>query len=256
MLREGRPLLYGDEVTPEAPRARRILDRPGRIAAIGGAAVVCVLTVSGALGLSHTGLDASGPHQQTASLGAGERAGSGVEASGGPGTTVKHTPHDSSASGSTGADATTSDPKLAHRTTQGTALPANSGRGRRVVFDESAQRVWLVKADNSVERTYLVSGSKFDNLDKGTYHVYSRSRYATAYNSAETMDYMVRFTTSNRSSTPIGFHSIPALPNGHLAESRSELGAPASDGCIRQWITDARALWNFAPEGTTVVVRA
>ena len=70
------------------------------------------------------------------------------------------------------------------------------------------------------------------------------------------MDYMVRFTTSNRSSTPIGFHSIPALPNGHLAEARSELGAPASDGCIRQWITDARALWNFAPEGTTVVVRA
>ena len=55
---------------------------------------------------------------------------------------------------------------------------------------------------------------------------------------------------------PIGFHSIPEMPDGTLVETRSELGAPASDGCIRQWITDARALWKFAPDGTTVVVRA
>ncbi len=103
-------------------------------------------------------------------------------------------------------------------------------------------------------RTYLVSGSKFDNLSTGTYHVYSRDRYATAYNSDETMNYMVRFATGRTS--PIGFHSIPAMPNGTLVEARSELGAPASDGCIRQWIVDARALWNFTPDGTTVVVRA
>ncbi|MGH3500547.1 MAG: L,D-transpeptidase, partial [Nocardioidaceae bacterium] len=33
------------------------------------------------------------------------------------------------------------------------------------------------------------------------------------------------------------------------------LGTPQSDGCIRQWIKDAKALWGFAPVGTTVVVR-
>jgi len=123
-----------------------------------------------------------------------------------------------------------------------------------VVFDVSAQRVWLVDADDSVERTYLVSGSRFHNLDLGTYHVASRSRWATAYNSNETMSYMVRFATGRTS--PIGFHSIPVHPDGTLAEARSSLGTPQSDGCIRQWITDARALWEFAPDGTTVVVRA
>jgi lipoprotein-anchoring transpeptidase ErfK/SrfK len=140
--------------------------------------------------------------------------------------------------------------------TQSTALPTRSGSGKRVVFDVSAQRVWLVSAHGDVARTFLVSGSKFHNLDNGTYQVTSRSRYATAYNSDETMQYMVRFTTSNKSSTPIGFHSIPEMPDGTLAEPRSGLGSPASDGCIREWISDARALWDFAPDGTTVVVRA
>ena len=65
---------------------------------------------------------------------------------------------------------------------------------------------------------------------------------------------MVRFAQGNRA--PIGFHAIPVLPNGTRVEARSGLGAPASDGCLRQWITDARALWDFAPDGTTVVVLA
>src|SRR5262245_23710797 len=38
------------------------------------------------------------------------------------------------------------------------SLPASSGTGRRVVFDQSEQRVWLVGPSDAVERTYLVSG--------------------------------------------------------------------------------------------------
>lgn len=124
-----------------------------------------------------------------------------------------------------------------------------------MVFDVSAQRVWLVGADGKSQRTYLVSGSKYHNLSLGTYHVYSRSATATAYNSNETMRYMVRFTTGH-SGAPIGFHSVPAFPNGKLVEARSSLGTPQSDGCVRQWLPDARALWNFASIDTTVVVRA
>ena len=54
------------------------------------------------------------------------------------------------------------------RTRVETALPAGSGDGRRVVFSESQQRVWLVDEDEQVQRTYLVSGSVYDNLDPGT----------------------------------------------------------------------------------------
>ena len=223
--------------------------QPRRVAAIGSSAVICLLSVSGALGLSPTGISASAAHHRSTSPGSGGTSVGGAHGrngngGGGPANPAQKPAHTSS----TSPGGSTASPS------QGTALPANSGTGKRVVFDVSAQRVWLVDADDTVERTYLVSGSKFHNLDLGTYHVASRSRWATAYNSNETMSYMVRFATGRTS--PIGFHSIPVHPDGTLAEARSSLGTPQSDGCIRQWITDARALWEFAPDGTTVVVRA
>ena len=131
-----------------------------------------------------------------------------------------------------------------------TDLPVDSGEGRRVVFDEGTQRVWLVKADDTVERTYLVSGSLYDNLDPGTYAVYSRDRTAWGIDGSE-LRHMVRFTTGAEAA--IGFHNIPLL-DGERVQTRDELGTPLSHGCIRQKQPDAKALWDFAPLGTTVVV--
>jgi lipoprotein-anchoring transpeptidase ErfK/SrfK len=131
------------------------------------------------------------------------------------------------------------------------AVPTDSGEGRRVVFDQSAQRVWLVGREGRVLRTYLVSGSVEDNLDPGTYEVYSRSVRAWGIDDGGTMKYMVRFTHGERAA--IGFHDIP-VKDGEKVQSRSELGTALSGGCIRQWRPDAKALWEFAPLGTTVVV--
>jgi hypothetical protein len=131
------------------------------------------------------------------------------------------------------------------------ALPARSGTGRRVVFDISAQRVWLVGREDRVRRTYLVSGSLTDNLKPGTYEVYSTSRHAIGIDDSGTMEYMVRFTHGKRAA--IGFHDIP-VDDGELVQTRAQLGTPQSSGCIRQARPDARALWDFAPVGTKVVV--
>lgn len=134
-----------------------------------------------------------------------------------------------------------------------TALPAASGAGRRVVFDMSEQRVWLVGADGTVQRTYLVSGSLTHNLRPGTYAVYSRSRWAVGIDDSGTMQYFVRFTRG--ANAAIGFHSIP-VKDGRPLQSADQLGTPQSHGCIRQLLQDARRLWAFAPEGTKVVVTA
>lgn len=131
------------------------------------------------------------------------------------------------------------------------ALPARTGQGRRVVFSESAQRVWLVRGDGSVRRTYLVSGSVEDNLDPGTYDVFSTSRWAVGVDDSGVMEYFVRFAHGRNAA--IGFHTIPTK-NGAALQTRSQLGTPLSHGCIRQATADAIALWKFAPEGTTVVV--
>jgi hypothetical protein len=134
----------------------------------------------------------------------------------------------------------------------GTALPVSSGTGRRIVFSEGRQRVWLVDSADDVLRTYLASGSVYDNLDPGTYEVFSRSRWATGIDDSGTMEYFVRFTRGDAGAA-IGFHTIP-VDDGKPVQTHRELGTPLSHGCIRQKRSDAIALWEFAPVGTTVVV--
>lgn len=134
------------------------------------------------------------------------------------------------------------------------ALPKDSGTGRRIIFDQSDQRVWLVGDDGKVERTYPVSGSSLDNLRPGSFSVLSRSRDAISYDYSGTLEYFVRFATGV--SEPIGFHAVPRDNSGKLEQTKAQLGTPLSAGCVRQWMPDAIALWDFAPVGTTVIVTA
>ncbi|MDX6372580.1 MAG: hypothetical protein QOD98_1568 [Nocardioidaceae bacterium] len=133
-------------------------------------------------------------------------------------------------------------------------VPADSGDGRRIVFDQSDQRVWLVDDGDEVARTYLVSGSLYDNLDPGTYAVYSKSEQAWGIDDSGTMKYFVRFTKGTNGAA-IGFHDIP-IDDGQLVQTVEELGTPQSHGCVRQEREDAIALWEFAPVGTEVDVTA
>jgi lipoprotein-anchoring transpeptidase ErfK/SrfK len=224
------------------------------VLAVGGAAVITVVTVAGGLGIGPGAAMASTTHtsaqQASDESSRHDTAPKGAASSSGGGSwlTVDPGPSDSNGTPSAhpgqGSDGSPSAP----------AIPEGSGHGKRVVFDQSDQRVWLADADGGLARTYLVSGSKHDNLEPGTYEVYSKSRDAISFDERETMNYMVRFAHGEHA--PIGFHDIPQLPDGTLVETREQLGTPLSAGCIRQWPPDAKALWNFAPVGTTVVVVA
>ncbi len=134
------------------------------------------------------------------------------------------------------------------------SVPADSGTGRRVVFSESRQRVWLMTDTATVADTYLVSGSIYDNLDPGTFEVFSRSVDAFGIDDSGTMKFFVRFTRGP-SGAAIGFHDIP-IKDGQRIQRFDELGTPLSHGCIRQKRSDAISLWKFAPLGTAVVVTA
>jgi lipoprotein-anchoring transpeptidase ErfK/SrfK len=171
------------------------------------------------------------------------------------------TPAPSAAPSRAGPDATNADPAPAAapapaptgaESSADVPVPAQSGTGRRVVFDMSEQRVWLVGANGTVLRTYLVSGSRTDNLSAGHYEVYSRSPHAVSYTYEETMRYMVRFATGEQAA--IGFHDIPRDQQGRPVQTRDQLGRPMSAGCIRQARADAIALWRFAGVGTSVDV--
>ena len=85
----------------------------------------------------------------------------------------------------------------------------------------------------------------------GTYEVYSKSKQAWGIDDSGSMKYMVRFAHGDNAA--IGFHDIP-VKDGERVQSKADLGTPQSHGCIRQWRPDAKALWDFAPVGSTVVV--
>lgn len=130
-------------------------------------------------------------------------------------------------------------------------VPADSGSGRRIVYDNDAHRVWLIEADESIHDSYLVSG-KANTPNVGTYKVFSKSEKAWAGHDGITMDHMVRFTFGRR--LAIGFHSIPRYGDGTPMQTIDELGTYQSAGCIRQDPAKAEALYHWAEVGTTVVV--
>lgn len=129
-------------------------------------------------------------------------------------------------------------------------LPEGSGEGKRVVYSNARQRVWLVEADGSITDSWLVSGRK-GIPRRGTYSVFSKSRHSSAQRGRLRMEYMVRFARGR--SLAIGFHSIPTGRKGPI-QREDQLGQFRSAGCVRQKLSDAEKLWNFAPVGTKVVV--
>jgi hypothetical protein len=220
---------------------REVRPRYGRIAALSTALTVTIVAALGGLGVL-----------ASSTANAGVKADPAAYTSSAP--TTSPDPSDPVSESVTTPETTTSSSTASADLTADTALPASSGTGLRIVFSQSRQRVWLVDASDDVERTYLVSGSTTDNLQPGTYEVYSRSRWAVGVDDSGVMQYFVRFT-QGPTGAAIGFHTIPTH-NGVPLESEAQLGTPQSHGCIRQRTPDAIALWNHAPVGTEVVVVA
>jgi hypothetical protein len=132
-------------------------------------------------------------------------------------------------------------------------IPDGSGSGRRIVYANTAQRVWIVEADGTVVDTYLVSGREGVPAP-GQYEVFSKSELAFAGHDDITMQYMVRFTKSPTSDLAIGFHSIPNRGDGTPMQTEEELGEYHSAGCVRQSLGHAAALYEWADVGTVVIV--
>ena len=105
-------------------------------------------------------------------------------------------------------------------------LPANSGSGKRVVYDRAGQRVWAVDKNERVLRSWLVSGSKYSNEVPGTHEVYSRSEVSTAWNGKAFLPKMIRWYKTDIGN--LGFHAIPRhVADGSRYEKDSGAGHPA-----------------------------
>lgn len=224
-------------------RGAPVRPRYGRLAALGSSLSVTVIAVLGGTGVLPS---AAGDPRESAPA--------AIEKVSDPEPSTASTPAGDPENATETAPDAASDAEGATEPVDDTALPTGTGHGKRIVFSQSRQRVWLVSSAKHVERTYLVSGSVTDNLDPGTYSVYSRSEQAWGIDDSGTMRYFVRFTQGDTGAA-IGFHDIP-IDEGKPVQTVAQLGTPQSHGCVRQRRADAIALWEFAPLGTTVVVTA
>lgn len=131
------------------------------------------------------------------------------------------------------------------------AIPAGSGQGRRIIYDNPGQRVWVVDGYDLIVDSYLVSGKRGVPV-AGTYSVYSKSEKAWAGHDGITMQWMVRFARGD--DLAIGFHAIPRDANGQPIQTEAQLGTFRSSGCVRQSDRHAQAMYAWADIGTPVVV--
>ena len=131
-------------------------------------------------------------------------------------------------------------------------VPAKSGTGRRIVYANRQQRVWVINTNNKVIRTFLVSGM-LRQPGKGTFRVFSKSPSSFSPEFAGvTFRFMTRFAIG-RNGGNVGFHEIP-LRYGKLMQTVDELGAFKGSGCLRSSTQDARFIYRWATLGTKVVV--
>ena len=131
-------------------------------------------------------------------------------------------------------------------------VPIKSGTGRRIVYANRQQRVWVINADNKVIRTFPVSGM-LGQPGNGTFSVFSKS--PTSYSpefAGVTFRFMTRFAIG-RNGGNIGFHEIP-IRNSKPMQTVDELGAFKGSGCLRSSTQDALFIYQWATLGTKVVV--
>ena len=142
-------------------------------------------------------------------------------------------------------------------------LPEKSGKGKRVVFQNGLNWVWIVNENEEVVMSVPVSGR--EGVPKpGKYRVMSKSEFSQSIFFPEIkMKWSVRFAISPNGKNTISFHSIPtcAWEGGHCSpvgpmQTVEQLGTFQSGGCVRMLESDAEFLHNFVEVGTRVLVLA
>ncbi|WP_327156271.1 hypothetical protein [Streptomyces tubercidicus] len=130
-----------------------------------------------------------------------------------------------------------------HKTPAPAPVPQASGQGKRIVYSLGAKRVWLVDAQDKALRTFTVAPSAVSPRP-GAYAVASRSVSVTGSDGIA-VEHVVRFAAVN--GVTVGFSAA-------VDGSQPDPGAGKKTGGVRESRADGKAMWDFAPTGTKVVV--
>ncbi|GAB7109097.1 hypothetical protein JCM4814A_74110 [Streptomyces phaeofaciens JCM 4814] len=165
-----------------------------------------------------------------------------VKADQGPHPTASAVRPSASASPAPGAE---SSPKPKPSATPAkTGVPAASGTGRRIVYDLSSHRVWLVDADDTSRRTFTVWPGTVEPVP-GTYTISVRKDATTGSDGVE-IEHIIYFSVVSGVNI--------AFSNAVDGSSPPPAASGARTGGIRMPKADGSALWAFGDLGTKVRV--
>ncbi|MBO8142803.1 MAG: L,D-transpeptidase [Firmicutes bacterium] len=112
------------------------------------------------------------------------------------------------------------------------------------------QRVVVYRGETAVRRMVASAGLPGQETPKGVYRLQNRGEQFFSWRYRQGGYYWVRFLGNYL------FHSVPFDEQGRLlTEEEAKLGCPASHGCVRLSLDDARWFYDNVPDGTLVVVR-
>ncbi|MFH9351656.1 hypothetical protein [Kitasatospora sp. NPDC017646] len=126
-------------------------------------------------------------------------------------------------------------------------LPVSSGSGTRVVYSVGSHFVWLVdpKKNPQVAAAFPVTPGSVEPVP-GSYSVYSRTAAGTGTDGRK-IEHVVRF--AQQSGVVFGFGAA-------LDDATPTADPKTKTGGIRSSRADGQLLWDFASNGTKVVVVA
>ncbi len=180
-------------------------------------------------GASAKSAPGGGTDPEPATPGAGGAAASAAGVTGGAGTTA--------AAGSSGAV---------------TAAAAAPGAPFWVEVDIAQQRVRVWKEGDLLREMVASTGLPESPTPTGVFKLENRGRFFFSKKYGQGGYWWVSFLNRGE----YLFHSVPTDEKGRIIpEEAKKLGQPASHGCVRLSLEDAKWFYDHMPEGTPVVIR-
>lgn len=125
--------------------------------------------------------------------------------------------------------------------------------GRYLEVDLSAQRMHLIEGDQ-YHRTFIISTGKWSNPTPiGEFTIKNHIKTAWSNRYGLYMPFWMAIQTPDGFYDGYGIHGLPYWPDG-TREGESHLGRPVSHGCIRLGASDIEYLYEWAQNGTNVVI--
>lgn len=125
---------------------------------------------------------------------------------------------------------------------------------KKILVDLSDQKLMLYEGSKLVSTRRISSGKWSTPTPIGTFKTKNKITLAYSKPYKLYMEHWMAFTPDGK----YGLHSLPfwkTKNGGRLYEGTNHIGTPVSHGCIRQTVSEAKSLFDWAPIGTPVVIQ-